>query len=113
MRYVMSAAMYDPQVYGLLGAVLLVHFGTLVYVYLRRQRSGGSATAESDVAGDGQRTDAVHRDVDRSADAPEGTVVCPACGTRNAVDYRFCRACVADLSGGAPRSGGEPFSNAA
>ncbi|MFB6157874.1 MAG: hypothetical protein ABEJ34_08540 [Haloferacaceae archaeon] len=31
--------------------------------------------------------------VDRSA----GTVVCPACGATNDVDYRFCRDCVGEL----------------
>jgi hypothetical protein len=103
--------MYDPQVYGLLGAVLLLHLGTLVYVYLRRSRGDGSPTPDVE-AGVDRGADA-GLDATAAADEEASTVVCDECGVQNAADYRFCRACVADLSGGAPRDGGEAFSNAA
>ncbi|WP_276259832.1 DUF7577 domain-containing protein [Haloglomus litoreum] len=107
--------MYDPQVYGLLGAVLLLHLGTLVYVYLRRQRSGESPTLESGAAVDRSATDGSRADTGVDVETAESaeTVICSACGVRNAADYRFCRACVADLSGGASHDSGEAFSNAA
>jgi hypothetical protein len=106
--------MYDPQVYGLLGAVLLLHLGTLVYVYLRRQRSGESSTLEGEAAADGPTREIPRADGVDAETGPSGeTVVCSACGARNAADYRFCRACVADLSGGASHDTGEAFSNAA
>lgn len=103
--------MYDPQVYGLLVAVLLLHLGTLVYVYLWRGRDEGSATADGDGVG-------VDRGVTAESDPATGrdgeeTVVCAECGVRNAAGYRFCRACVADLSGTPARGGNEAFSNAA
>jgi hypothetical protein len=47
--------------------------------------------------------------------AESGTVACPACGTPNDPEYRFCRACVAELTasgvvgdGGSDRAGGLP-----
>lgn len=112
-----SGVMYDPQVYGLLGAALLLHLGTLVYVYLRRQRqqqSAGSMTTEGEAAV-GNRTG---RDAgpDIGGDVgseTEETIVCSECGTRNAADYRFCRACVTELAGRTARGGAEAFSNAA
>jgi ribosomal protein L40E len=101
--------MYDPQVYGLLGAVLLLHLGTLVYVYLRRDRDEGSPAADVDDAPVDRGSETA---VDAAMEADE-TVVCAECGVRNAADYRFCRACVADLSGTPAQGGSEAFSNAA
>ena len=104
--------MYDPQVYGLLGAVLLLHLGTLAYVYLRRsgsaERAGGAdATVDTaDVTADCR--------VDPGPPgAEDGAILCSQCGARNEPNYRFCRVCVADLPGNA--TGAEPggFSNAA
>jgi hypothetical protein len=101
--------MYDPQVYGLLGAVLLLHLGTLVYVYLRRNGDEGSPAPDRD----GETVDrGTETAVDAGTEADE-TVVCTECGVRNAADYRFCRACVADLSGTPAQGGSEAFSNAA
>jgi hypothetical protein len=100
--------MYDPQVYGLLGAVLLLHLSVLLYVYLRRESGAVEAAvpeAELPVEATRQEADAVPED--------GGTVVCPQCGTRNAIDYDFCRRCVADLPGGVAGEGAEAFSNTA
>lgn len=38
----------------------------------------------------------------RTAQPTDGrdTVACPACDTENDADYRYCRACVAELPGG-------------
>jgi hypothetical protein len=101
--------MYDPQVYGLLGAILLLHLGVLLYVYLRRN----SGTAEA--AGvDELPVEPTRREADADVDPEDGgTVVCPECGTRNATGYDFCRHCVADLPGGVPGEGGEAFSSTA
>lgn len=102
--------MYDPQVYGLLVAVLLLHLGVLLYVYLRRESGTAEATApEAELP-----VDATRREADAEIDPDDGgTVVCPECGTRNATGYDFCRRCVADLPGGVAGEGAEAFSNTA
>lgn len=104
--------MSDPQVYGLLGAVLLLHLGTLAYVYLRRSRA-----AESAEPADGDTEPVVERlrpevESDPGADEEE-RLTCPQCGARNDPSYRFCRICVADLPGSAGHDEPGGFSNVA
>jgi hypothetical protein len=101
--------MSDPQVYGLLGAVLLLHLGTLAYVYLRRSRAADPAGGDPETVAERLRPEA---ESELGPDE-EGRLTCPQCGARNDPSYRFCRICVADLPGSAGH--GEPggFSNAA
>lgn len=101
--------MSDPQVYGLLGAVLLLHLGTLVYVYRRRSRSAEPAGGDTEAVGDRRRATV---DSDPGSDGA-GTLVCPQCGAGNDPGYRFCRLCVADLPGSAGHDEPGGFSNAA
>jgi hypothetical protein len=100
--------MLDPQVYGLLGAVMLLHLGVLVYAYLRRNpaETAGPETA-AEIPLDPSLADA---DIDPGS---EGAVVCPECGTRNATGYEFCRHCVASLPGGLGDNGSDTFSSTA
>jgi hypothetical protein len=41
-------------------------------------------------------------------DADTATVSCEACGTENAAEYAFCRACVSELPTRAPTVEGSP-----
>jgi ribosomal protein L40E len=104
--------MYDPQVYGLLGAVLLLHLGTLAYVYLRRSRSVERA-GDTDAAADAADVTADRRVDTGPSGSEEGPIVCSQCGARNEPNYRFCRICVADLPGRATSVDPAGFSNAA
>lgn len=99
--------MYDPQVYGLVGAVLLLHLGTLVYVYRRRSRAAEPAGGDAEPAAERLRPEA------ESGPDEERRLTCPQCGARNDPSYRFCRICVADLPGRAGHDEPSGFSNAA
>lgn len=101
--------MVDPQVYGFLGAALLLHLGVLLYAYVRRDTDAAGPESASDIPLDPTRAEA-DADIDPGAD---GAVVCPECGTRNATDYEFCRHCVATLPGRFADGGAEAFSNTA
>ena len=84
-------------------AVLLVALHVAVAAYLYRV-----ALSRDDPASDAAATDD-ERAVppgDGRADPADGTVPCPTCGTPNDPGYKFCRRCVADLSGKQPTTGG-------
>jgi hypothetical protein len=95
-RYV-HGDMLDGATYGLVGALVLLHVLTLAYAYRRRTgRSGGpdgalEADAPVPVA-----------PVPGEFDADTVTVSCERCGTENAAEYAFCRACVTQLPTATP-----------
>lgn len=77
-------------------AVLLValHVAVAAYLYrvaLGRDDPGGDAAVTED--------EPPVPPVEKGADLGEGAVPCPTCGTANDPGYRYCRRCVADLSG--------------
>lgn len=84
--------MLDGTTYGLLGALVLLHLLTLVYAY-RRQGDGAGGT---DPAVEGEAP-APAGPVPGEFDADTETVPCEVCGTENAAEYAFCRACVSEL----------------
>ena len=94
--------MLDGTTYGLLGALVLLHLLTLAYAY--RRRAGGDDGSES--AGDDASVPV--QPVPGEFDADTVTVSCATCGTENAAEYAFCRACVSELPTRAPTAEGAP-----
>jgi hypothetical protein len=113
----------DPWQFGLVVVLIGTNLAVSYWLYRQLQDTGRgsvlglggeSRSRESlaperpgDDAGEPTATD---HDADRSA-----SVACPACGTPNDPEYRFCRACVAELAasttaggGAGGRSGGLP-----
>lgn len=81
--------MLDGTTYGLLGALVLLHLLTLVYAY-RREGEGAGRAVEGEAA-------VPAGPVPGEFDADTETVPCEVCGTENAAEYAFCRACVSEL----------------
>lgn len=99
--------MLDGTTYGLLGVLVLLHLLTLAYAYRRRAgRDAGAADAGSESAGDG--APASVQPAPGEFDADTATVSCDTCGTENAAEYAFCRACVSELPTRAPTAEGGP-----
>jgi hypothetical protein len=85
--------MLDGTTYGLVAALVLLHLVTLGYAYHRR--AGGDGGEGADRA---EETRSVpDRPVPGEFDADTPTVSCDVCGTENAAEYSFCRACVSEL----------------
>lgn len=89
--------MLDGTTYGLLGALVLLHLLTLAYAYRRRAAGDG----DSRRATEDDRT-VPARPVPGEFDSDTATVACDVCGTENAAEYSFCRACVSELPARAP-----------
>jgi len=95
--------MLDGTTYGLLGALVLLHLLTLAYAYRRRADGTGGAdgAGESDPTAEGEAT-VPASPVPGEFDADTATVPCEVCGTENAAEYAFCRACVRELPSRTP-----------
>jgi hypothetical protein len=95
--------MLDGITYRLLGALVLLHLLTLVYAYRRRADGTGGVDGDegADPAGEGE-TAVPASPVPGEFDADTETVPCEVCGTENAAEYAFCRACVRELPSRAP-----------
>jgi len=89
--------MLDGATYGLVGALVLLHLLTLACAY--RWRMGESEGAGEAAEG---KAPAPSSPVPGEFDADTATVSCEACGTENAAEYAFCRACVIQLPTGTP-----------
>lgn len=89
--------MLDGATYGLVGALVLLHLLTLAYAY--RWRMGGNGAAAEATEGDAP---APSDPLPGEFDADTVTVSCEACGTENAAEFAFCRACVTQLPTGTP-----------
>jgi hypothetical protein len=89
--------MLDGTTYGLLGVLVLLHLLTLAYAYRRRASGAGGA----DRGADGE-VSVPTRPVPGEFDPDTETVPCETCGTENAAEYAFCRACVSELPRGTP-----------
>ena len=80
---------------GLLAALLVIlHVAVAAYLY-RVALSGDARPADGDPTADDRPTPPE----DRRFDDADARTPCPTCGTPNDPSYRFCRRCVADLSG--------------
>ena len=77
-------------------AVLLfvLHVVVAAYVY-RVAHSGDGRFFEREASPDERAA----LEADASLEEPDDSVSCPTCGAPNDPSYRFCRRCVADLSG--------------
>ena len=93
--------MPDGTTYGLLGLLVLLHLLTLAYAY-RRRASG------DDGSGAGEDASVPVQPVPGEFDPDTATVSCDTCGTENAAEYAFCRACVSELPTRAPTAEGGP-----
>ena len=85
-----------PQwAYGYALLFVLVHAVVLYYLYRATGTStvAASTDAEDDVAAD------------------DRTVTCGNCGAENELGYRYCRNCVAELSGAVGRTSAEDAPN--
>jgi hypothetical protein len=90
--------MLDGTTYGLLAVLVLLHLVTLAYAYRRRTNGTGGTdgAAPADPAAEGEPSVPVGP-VPGEFDAETATVTCEVCGTENAAEYAFCRACVSEL----------------
>jgi hypothetical protein len=103
----------DPWQFGLLAVLFTTNLAVSYWLYRRLRSAGGQSRPgptrdRTDPTGGGPTT------AERPA-AEGDPVACPACGTPNDPTYRFCRACVAELSasgaighGAGDRAGGLP-----
>jgi hypothetical protein len=74
--------------YGVIAIVIALHVVTLLYAFHRDRKPTGTL---------GQPDTKSSPSV--STETATDTVACAHCGEMNAPSYRFCRGCVADLSG--------------
>lgn len=83
----------------LLGFVLGIVFLQLLmmYLYAGHDENDPPLAPSPDDATTPTTSTEIHADTDTDTDANATT--CSACGTENAVEYRYCRQCVGDLSG--------------
>jgi hypothetical protein len=100
--------MPDGTTYGLLGVLVLLHLLTLAYAYRRRASGDGGSESAERTASTADDTLAPVGPVPGEFDADTATVSCEACGTENAAEYAFCRACVSELPTRAPTVEGGP-----
>lgn len=80
--------------YGVIAVVIGLHVLTLLYAY-RRHGEPTSTVTPSDV----------ESSPSTGTESTSDAIACVHCGAMNDPDYRFCRGCVADLSG---RTAGDP-----
>lgn len=83
-------------------AVLLVALHVAIAAYLYRVALGRDGPGSDAAATEDERP---VLPTDRRAASTDDTVSCPTCGAPNDPGYRFCRRCVADLSGRQPTNG--------
>lgn len=93
----------DSLVFVAATAVLLVALHVAVAAYLYRVALGRDGAGSDAAAADDERPPSPGG---RRADPGDGRIPCPTCGTPNDPQYRYCRRCVADLSGKQPTNGG-------
>lgn len=77
-------------------AVLLVVLHAVVAAYVYRVANSGDGKLFEREASPDQRA---VRPTAEPSEVPDDSVSCPTCGVPNDPSYRFCRLCVADLSG--------------
>jgi hypothetical protein len=99
----------DPWQFGLVAVLFTVNVAVSYWLYrrLRGPAAGSPLGPDGDLFGAVSSSD----EVTESAAAPTETtgtvgVACPACGTPNDPEYRFCRACVAELAASGVAGGG-------
>jgi hypothetical protein len=105
----------DPWQFGLLAVLITTNVAVSYWLYRRLRASGGRSSL------DAGRDTTTGVEPEPPANEPTATgheqavVTCSACGTTNDPTYRFCRACVAELSapgtvgsGADDRAGGLP-----
>jgi hypothetical protein len=83
-------------------AALLAALHVAVAAYLYRAATSGEGLEALREAGES----GLPSPNDDGLDVDGETVGCPVCGTPNDPSYRFCRHCVADLSGSGSPGGG-------
>lgn len=86
--------MVNTWLLGFALAVVLLQLLGMVYLYVARDRDEPAGMVPENAA-------AMPQENDPATTADDAIVTCSACGTENAPEYRYCRQCVADLSGDA------------
>lgn len=100
----------DAWLYAAGAAFVLTHLAVLLY--LARRNLDPSRGSVGRAARSGADAGASQGDAGPVEDLPpvdgEQVVRCPHCSVENSAEYRFCRYCVGELTGGAtvPDSGG-------
>lgn len=74
--------------------VVVLHVVVAAYVY-RVAQPGEGQLFEREASSDERAVPPL----DDTLETPDDSVSCPTCGAPNDPSYRFCRRCVADLSG--------------
>lgn len=101
----------DPWQFGLVAVLVATNVAVSYWLYRRLQTpaAGSPLGADHDpVAAESPSAEPTNGKTESTATPVEttGTVACPACGTPNDPDYRFCRACVAELAASSVAGGG-------
>jgi hypothetical protein len=108
----------DPWQFGLVAVLLTVNVAVSYWLYrrLRGPAAGSPLGTDHDLLGaESSPGEATESAATTGETAGSAAVACPACGTPNDPEYRFCRACVAELTasgvagdGAGDRAGGLP-----
>jgi hypothetical protein len=101
----------DPWQFGLVAVLVATNVAVSYWLYRRLQTPAAGSPLGADrgpVAAESPSVEPTDGRTESTATHPEpaGAVACPACGTPNDPDYRFCRACVAELAASGVAGGG-------